>query len=598
MKNIFQICLLFLSLCTATSGQQTQASSPSPTVTNGLYIGNGATLHISGGGSLTLLDAELENNGTLHDATGTINITGSNATASRIKGSGTSTLNNLTIGKTTGGLTLEKNIALKGNLSLTMGTINLSSGSIDFGNTGIILNENETNRILGSGGYLQTTMDLNAPNNQNPANLGAIISSGANWGNTIIKRSHAPQMVHGTTTTTNGSILRVYDIVPANNTNLNATVKLKYLEAELNGINEQTLTTWKSTDDGSNWNNVPSSQDAANNQLTVLNQNEMGQFTGDVICPAVSIRSNAPLCERFELQFDLDIQDTLTSPVYAWTGPNSFTSSLERPKISNISPSQAGTYTLTVTANGCEVTATTEVIVYPLPAIPTLTADNMTICKGQTVILTGNCSTANASFRWTTPPFNNGNQISALPSSNQRTITEPGTYKGLCESDKGCLSDEVSITINQATDCNGQNFITFAPEKPAICPGESIQMTASGCTGTLTWLGGPSSQTGTSVSFSPAATTTYLVNCSTGGSSTFTIVVASNTLAVGQNITTGKERFKAVTTLTSEKKVGNDNFTPGANVIYEAGNSITLMPGFEVSKWSVFKAEIKGCDIR
>jgi len=74
-----------------------------------------------------------------------------------------------------------------------------------------------------------------------------------------------------------------------------------------------------------------------------------------------------------------------------------------------------------------------------------------------------------------------------------------------------------------------------------------------------------------------------------------TVKVANSTLAVGYNVVTEKERFKAFTTLTSDKKVGNVNFTPGAHVSFEAGNSITLLPGFSAEKTSTFLAEIKGC---
>ena len=49
---------------------------------------------------------------------------------------------------------------------------------------------------------------------------------------------------------------------------------------------------------------------------------------------------------------------------YAWTGPNSFTSSLQSPSITSVTTAAAGTYTLTVTdANGCTGTATTTVVV-------------------------------------------------------------------------------------------------------------------------------------------------------------------------------------------------------------------------------------------
>lgn len=143
--------------------------------------------------------------------------------------------------------------------------------------------------------------------------------------------------------------------------------------------------------------------------------------------------------------------------------------------------------------------------------------------------------------------------------------------------------------------CTIPTVITISPERPAICPGTSISLTASGCTGTITWRGGESPQTGVSITVSPALTTSYSANCSTGGTETVTVKVANSTLAVGYNVVTEKERFKAFTTLTSEKKVGNVNFTPSAHVSFEAGNSITLLPGFSAEKTSTFLAEIKGC---
>ena len=143
--------------------------------------------------------------------------------------------------------------------------------------------------------------------------------------------------------------------------------------------------------------------------------------------------------------------------------------------------------------------------------------------------------------------------------------------------------------------CTIPTVITISPERPAICPGTSITLTASGCAGTITWRGGESPQTGASITVSPALTTSYSANCSTGGTETVTVKVANNALAVGYNVVTEKERFKALTTLTSDKKVGNVNFTPSAHVSFEAGNSITLLPGFSAEKTSTFLAEIKGC---
>ena len=317
-------------------------------------------------------------------------------------------------------------------------------------------------------------------------------------------------------------------------------------------------------------------------------------FTAKNVPIVPTIIGSTEICEGFSTTLSASSTFSSNQPLlvttYQWTGGLTGSNLV-------VSPKTTQNYRVAAVIDGCSSDSSLvfTLTVNPKPAKPSITADNMTICKGNNSTLTGTCSSTTNIFRWSTPVLKNASGTT-LPSSNTQIITEPGTYKGLCESNKGCLSEEMSITINQATDCNGQNFVTITPERPAICSGASITMTATGCTGSLSWVGGASTLTGISVSLSPAATTNYSVQCSTGGSGSFTLVVASNTLAVPSDVSTGKERFKAVTTLTSDKKVGVPTFTPGANVIYEAGNSIILLPGFVAEKWSTFKAEIKACN--
>jgi hypothetical protein len=183
-----------------------------------------------------------------------------------------------------------------------------------------------------------------------------------------------------------------------------------------------------------------------------------------------------------------------------------------------------------------------------------------------------------------------------LSNTNTRIVTEPGIYKGICEPPQGCLSAEVSVTVSQGSNCNGQSFITVTPSKPVICPNTTVTLSASGCSGTLSWLGGISTQTGTTATFSPTVTTTYFAQCSTGGSASVDVVVATANVQINANVTTGTEKVKAVNTIESDKKIGSPNFTPAPIVTYEAGNSILLKPGFSTEKYSTFKAEIKTCN--
>jgi Concanavalin A-like lectin/glucanases superfamily/Bacterial Ig-like domain len=139
-------------------------------------------------------------------------------------------------------------------------------------------------------------------------------------------------------------------------------------------------------------------------------------------------------------------------------------------------------------------------------------------------------------------------------------------------------------------------LLTVTPDKPVICPNTSVSLTATGCAGTITWKDGPLTQTGPSATFTPAATTTYFVRCSTGGSTTVDVTVVTTNVMVNNDINTGIEKVKALERIESNKKVGDINFSPAPNVSYEAGKSIELKPGFVVEKNSTFKAEIKGCN--
>ena len=220
----------------------------------------------------------------------------------------------------------------------------------------------------------------------------------------------------------------------------------------------------------------------------------------------------------------------------------------------------------------------------------------MTICKGTNAVLSGSCSSATDSFHWSTPGLNTNNSISSLSSSSTQVVSNSGTYTAYCVSVHGCVSALSSITINQGVSCGGNSFITVTPELPAICPGASVLLTATGCTGTVTWSSTGFSVNGSSATLTPATTTTYAVSCSTGGSTSVEVQVAVANVNIAGNITTGKSHVKAVNTIESDKRVGSPNFTPAPNVLYEAGNSILLNPGFVAEGTAIFKAEIKVCN--
>jgi hypothetical protein len=259
-----------------------------------------------------------------------------------------------------------------------------------------------------------------------------------------------------------------------------------------------------------------------------------------------------------------------------------------------VSPTATTSYTVQASLAGCaRVSEPFEIKVSPLNPSPVIKSDNHVICKGGSVILTAECPAVTDIFRWVTP--SSLAVTSGGSNTDTRKVTEPGTYRGYCIPKEGCTSAETVVVIAADTTCNTGSFITVTPAKPVICPNTSVTLSATGCAGTLTWLNGTTNQTGTSITVRPTVNTTYLVQCSTGGSTTVDVAIANTSVVVGSNVTTGVEKVKAVERIQSNKRIGDVSFTPAPNVTYEAGRSIELQPGFVVDAFSVFSAQIKTC---
>jgi hypothetical protein len=75
------------------------------------------------------------------------------------------------------------------------------------------------------------------------------------------------------------SIKRYFDIAPANNSGLDATVVFHYDESELNGISESNLDMFSSFDDGTSWFHLVGPRDEAANTVTSSGIDALSKLT-------------------------------------------------------------------------------------------------------------------------------------------------------------------------------------------------------------------------------------------------------------------------------------------------------------------------------
>ncbi len=239
-------------------------------------FGNSGTFDLKayatlGCGNAGGLDSTLQNTGTTNldpAANYMFNGTAAQATGTLLP----ATVNDLTINNSNG-VTLSGDVEVDGNLNVNSGNLDLNGHTITLGSSAM-LNETAGNTVMGSSGMIKTTRDLNAPAGVNVAGLGAMLTSSANLGSTVIERFHSAAAADG-----NESILRQYRISPANNSGLNATLRFYYDESELNGIAEADLALFKSPDGTNSWVNNGGTVNATDNYVELAGIGSFSYWT-------------------------------------------------------------------------------------------------------------------------------------------------------------------------------------------------------------------------------------------------------------------------------------------------------------------------------
>lgn len=173
-------------------------------------------------------------------------------------------------------LQLQADLSLNGSLTFTNGLVDLNGQTLSLGQAGQLLQETEQSRLtdLLGGGWITTEAFLNAPTQVEPGNLGVLISSASNLGLTEIRRGHFPQFINGSS-----SIERHVEIIPDNNINLAATVRIEYFDNELNGVPETNFKLWQLDNQGISWTPFSTTQhDFTNNWVQGNPFDTLGRF--------------------------------------------------------------------------------------------------------------------------------------------------------------------------------------------------------------------------------------------------------------------------------------------------------------------------------
>ncbi|MBI5476143.1 MAG: hypothetical protein HY964_05330, partial [Ignavibacteriales bacterium] len=243
------------------------------------------TMNITGGYAVAVF-GNIINNGSMAFTTSPLVWRGS--AAQSITGNAVNIGNGMVMANAAG-LTLNNDLNVKGGTVRTTGTYAFDKGGAIFDNltcagtitTGTYnvvlnpsgaLNEGE-NPILGN---VTATRTAVMGTNEVFGSIGVELNA-ANGapGVTVVNRKTGVALSGNG----NNSITRYYDIEPANNVDLNATMAFSYATGELNGLAENTLMLFKSTDLGTTWSGKAGTVNTVLHKITASGVNTFSRWT-------------------------------------------------------------------------------------------------------------------------------------------------------------------------------------------------------------------------------------------------------------------------------------------------------------------------------
>lgn len=195
--------------------------------------------------------------------------------------------------------------------------------------------------------------------------------------------------------------------------------------------------------------------------------------------PTVTASNTGGYCADQTIVLSLVSAD---ATLFAWNGPNGFTSNVQNPEIANATPANGGTYTVVVTnANGCTANASTDVTVI---ANPIANASNTgAYCEGQTISLQ---TTATGTYVWHGP--NGFLSNTQNPTIENATLADAGVYTLSVINAGGCAAEASTTVVVNA------NPTVELGANQTVCAGETTTLDA-GAGLTYHWSTGAVTQT-------------------------------------------------------------------------------------------------------
>lgn len=220
------------------------------------------------------------------------------------------------------------------------------------------------------------------------------------------------------------------------------------------------------------------------------------QVCGDCDFTPPAAGNNGPICDGSTLNLTAA---SLPGATYTWSGPNGFTSNVQNPVLTNVTPSASGSYSVSATLNGCTAQSQSTVATVNLPPSVTNTTLSQTINSGQnTAAVSLTADINSATFSWTASAGPNIAGFVTPGSGNSlpaQTITNTGNSAGnvtfvITPSANGCPGTPVNyvVTVNPPPGSIGNPLTSTAQADGYSLPAGNYYFLFPGASGGVSQL--------------------------------------------------------------------------------------------------------------
>ncbi len=235
--------------------------------------------------------------------------------------------------------------------------------------------------------------------------------------------------------------------------------------------------------------------------------------------PTITAASNSPICVGDNILLTSTPTNTLGTPTFTWDSPTTTGfSTLEDPATLVATAALGGTYSVTVTngSNTCTATASTVVVVNPLPVVSA--SSNSPVCAGSPINLSATTDIG-TSFAWSGP--NGFTTALQNPTIAASTTANAGVYT-ITVTSAGCTATaSTTVAVNPVT----ADITNNTGSIELTCTLTAISVTATGGD-TYAWSNGTTTAAN---SLTAAGTYTVTVTATNGCTATASIAITSNT---------------------------------------------------------------------